>query len=158
MDNAKFVIIGAKGQLGQALQAQYPNARAVDSDELDITSREAVDGFDWSNVSAILNAAAYTNVDGAESAEGRVAAWKVNATNDGQPASWADITREIFKDGGFDLEVTDTTTEEYFASKPDVAPRPLKSTMNLDKLHATGFTSRDWHDDLANYIKKELEQ
>src|SRR5690606_29757497 len=31
-------------------------------------------------ITTILNAAAYTNVDGAETPEGRIAAWKVNAT------------------------------------------------------------------------------
>ncbi len=80
MDDSKFVIIGAYGQLGRALQAQYPNARAVDSDALDITDTEAVSDFDWSEVTHILNAAAYTNVDGAESKEGRRIAWTVNAT------------------------------------------------------------------------------
>lgn len=281
MDDSKFVIIGANGQLGTALRAQYPNARAVDAAELDITSRAAVEAFDWTGVTHILNAAAYTNVDGAETPEGRVAAWKVNATalqnlahvaqqhdmvvvhistdyvfdgtqsnhqedepfsplsvygaskaagdllvsqlnkhyilrttwvigegknfvrtmlslgekgisptvvadqvgrltftselvriidhllstqapfgtynatNDGEPASWADITREIFKDGGYDLQVTDTTTAEYFAGKEGIAPRPLNSTMNLDKLHATGFTSQNWHEDLKAYITKE---
>lgn len=284
MNDSTFVIIGANGQLGTALREKYPNARAVDADELDITNREAVLAFDWSNVTTILNAAAYTNVDGAETSEGRVAAWKVNAvgprnlaeaasqhnttlvhlssdyvfdgtsknhtedepfsplgvygqakaagdlavglapqhyilrstwiigegknfvrtmlglgqkgvaptvvgdqigrltftaelvriidhllqtspsfgtynaTNDGEPASWADITREIFKDGSYDLQVTDTTTEEYFASKPGVAPRPLNSIMDLSKLQQTGFVSRDWHDDLKAYIAKELEQ
>jgi dTDP-4-dehydrorhamnose 3,5-epimerase len=78
-----------------------------------------------------------------------------NATNDGEPASWADITREIFKLGGYDLLVTGTTTAEYFAGKEGIAPRPLNSIMNLDKLHATGFSSHDWHDDLKAYITKE---
>ncbi len=80
MDDSKIFIVGANGQLGQALQAQYPNAQKADINELDITSRESVLGFDWSGIQVILNAAAFTNVDGAETDEGRVAAWKVNAT------------------------------------------------------------------------------
>ncbi len=282
MDDSKFVILGANGQIGTALRAQYPNARALSSAELDISDKAAVEAFDWSNVTHILNAAAYTNVDGAETPEGRVAAWKVNAsavenlihpawrndiiivhistdyvfdgtvenhsedepfsplsiygaskaagdivisgidnhyilrttwvvgdgknfvrtmlglgekaisptvvadqvgrlsfaseivrainhllatqapfgtynvTNDGEPASWAAITREIFKVGGYNgLTVTDTTTAEYFAGKEGIAPRPLNSVMNLNKLHATGFTSRDWHDDLKEYVIHE---
>jgi dTDP-4-dehydrorhamnose 3,5-epimerase len=79
MDTTKFLIVGANGQLGTALSQKYPQARAVDSRELDISDRQAVEAFDWSNVSTILNAAAYTNVDGAETPEGRVIAWKVNA-------------------------------------------------------------------------------
>ncbi len=281
MDGSKFVIIGAKGQLGTALRAQYPNAHAVDADELDITDRNAVENFDWAGVTHILNAAAYTNVDGAETEEGRRAAWAINAdavanlvavaahydatlvhissdyvfdgtvsphtedegfsplsvygaskaagdlavslapkfyllrttwvigegknfvrtmlglaekgisptvvadqvgrltftselvriidhlittdaapgtynaTNDGEPASWAEITREIFRAANADLTVTDTTTAEYFAGKEGIAPRPLQSEMDLAKLHATGFESRDWHDDLKEYISHE---
>lgn len=284
MDEKTLIIIGANGQLGRALQAQYPNARAVDSEMLDITNQDTVDTFDWSNVSTILNAAAYTNVDGAESPEGRVAAWSVNArgtanlariaarhditfvhisteyvfdgtqdnhkedepfsplsvygsskvagdiavslapkhyicrttwligegknfvrtmiglgqkgiapsvvadqvgrltfttelvqiidhllksnapfgtynsTNAGEPASWADVTRTIFKDGGFDLQVTDTTTEAYFTDKPAAAKRPLKSVLDLTKLQQTSFTPHDWRENLKDYIEKELEQ
>jgi dTDP-4-dehydrorhamnose 3,5-epimerase len=80
-----------------------------------------------------------------------------NATNGGRTASWAEITRQIFIDAKRpELTVTDTTTEEYFASKTGVAPRPLNSEMNLSKLHQTGFQSRDWEDDLKAYVAKEL--
>lgn len=283
MDDTKLVIIGASGQLGTALQAQYPNARALDHTELDITDRHAVESFDWEGVTHILNAAAYTNVDGAETEEGRRAAWAINAdgvanlvagaaqndavlvhvssdyvfdgienphtedegysplsvygaskaagdiavsltpkfyllrttwvigegknfvrtmlglgekgisptvvadqvgrltftselvriidhllsnnapfgaynaTNSGESASWAEITREIFKAGGYDLTVTDTTTAEYFAGKEGIAPRPLQSTMDLTKLQATGFTSTDWREELKTYVSKEQE-
>lgn len=80
MDDNKIFIIGANGQLGTALRIQYPNAQFADIDELDITNRESVEAYDWSTVDILLNAAAYTNVDGAETPEGRVISWKVNAT------------------------------------------------------------------------------
>ncbi len=283
MDDSKIFIVGAKGQLGLALQAQYPNAQNADIEELDITNKKSVEQFDWSGIEIILNAAAYTNVDGAETAEGRVSAWAVNAdavanlvavaaqkditlvhistdyvfdgtqnphtedeafsplsvygsskaagdlaislapkfyilrtswvigegknfvrtmlelgkkavspsvvadqigrltfttelvraidhllvtkvpfgtynvSNDGDSASWAEITRTIFEQAGFtNLTVTDTTTAEYYAGKDGIAPRPLQSTLDLSKLHATGFESRDWKQDLSEYIKKEL--
>lgn len=79
MDSSKFLIIGARGQLGTALQERYPDAHAVDSAELNIADRAALEKYDWKNVSVILNAAAYTAVDGAETPQGRVAAWEVNA-------------------------------------------------------------------------------
>lgn len=79
MKDSAIFIVGANGQLGTALRVQYPNARYADIAELDITKRESVDSFDWSGIKVIINAAAYTNVDGAETPEGRVAAWKVNA-------------------------------------------------------------------------------
>lgn len=284
MNESELLIVGANGQLGRALQQRYPGARTTSSDTLDITDTAAVRAFDWSGITTILNAAAYTDVDGAETPEGRLSAWQVNAsgarnlaeaalvhdltlvhissdyvfdgqtdnhtetepftplsnygsakaagdiassltpkhyvlrtawmigegknfvrtmlglgqkgisptvvadqigrltftselvriidhllannvaygtynaTNDGEPASWADITREIFHIAGYDLTVTDTTTADYFADKTGVAPRPLLSTMDLSKLHATGFESRDWRKDLNTYLSKELEQ
>ncbi len=282
MDDSKILITGANGQLGLALKAKYPNAKITDSKELDISDKDSVMTFDWSSINTILNAAAYTNVDGAETSEGRVAAWKVNAlgptnlakiardrdiflvhlssdyvfdgtksphlesedfsplsvygatkaagdimvstlprycilraswvvgegknfvrtmldvgkkgvaptvvhdqkgrltftselvnaidhllknnvaygtynvSNDGDPCSWADITRTIFSMAGFNLNVTNATTAEYYAGKGGVAPRPLNSTLDLSKLKATGFGSRNWHDDLKDYVKKEL--
>lgn len=283
MDDSKFLIIGAYGQLGKALQAKYPNAKAVDRDTFDMTDQNMIDAYDWSNVDVILNAAAYTNVDGAETSEGRALAWKINATgigyvtktaakhgitvvhistdyvfdgtraphtetedfsplgvygqtkaagdiavainpkhyiiriswligdgpnfvrtmmslaekdisptvvsdqigrltfthtlvdaidhlltkkaefgtynvsNDGRPASWAEITRSIFGalDRGDDLTVTDTTTEEYFGSKTGIAPRPLKSELDLSKIKAAGLDLRDWEEELIEYIQAE---
>lgn len=280
-----MLIIGANGQLGKALQEKYSDATAVDAQELDITNEKDVSGYDWTGVSVIFNAAAYTNVDGAETPEGRRAAWQVNAvgvqnltriatqnnitlvhistdyvfdgsienhtedepfsplsvygaskaagdiaiglapqyyllrtswvigegknfvrtminlagkdvsptvvsdqigrptftstlvdaishlletnsaygtynvSNTGDPTSWADITRTIFDElGRDDLTVTDITTDEYYAGKPGIAPRPLQSTFDLSKIKATGVSLRDWRDDLKTYIKKELQQ
>lgn len=76
----RIFIVGAGGQLGKALKEQYPAASSADVDALDITDTQSVEGFDWSGYSVIINAAAYTNVDGAESPEGRLTAWNVNAS------------------------------------------------------------------------------
>lgn len=79
MKDSEIFIVGAKGQLGTELLKKYPGAQSADVDELDITSKESVEDFDWSGIKILINAAAYTNVDGAETAKGRVAAWSVNA-------------------------------------------------------------------------------
>ena len=79
MDTSRFLIIGANGQLGRALQAKYPKAIAADRTVLNITNAESVDTFDWSNIDVILNAAAYNKVDIAETPEGRRDAWAANA-------------------------------------------------------------------------------
>jgi dTDP-4-dehydrorhamnose 3,5-epimerase/reductase len=79
MKDEEVLVVGAYGQLGKALVARYPGARAVDRDELDITDEKALEAFDWNGITTILNAAAYTNVDGAETMEGRRAVWKINA-------------------------------------------------------------------------------
>jgi dTDP-4-dehydrorhamnose reductase len=281
MDDSTIFIVGAKGQLGKALKLKYPNARSVDIEELDITKAESVGNHDWSGIKYVLNAAAYTDVDGAETAEGRAAAWKVNASavanlvravqandltlvhissdyvfdgrrgphtedesfsplgvyaqskvagdiavslapkyyilraswligdgpnfvrtmldlgqkgvspavvsdqigrltftdelvkaldhlittnsaygtynvsNGGEPVSWAGIARQIFKEASYDLKVTETTTAEYFADKPGSAPRPLNSTLDLQKLGLTGFEPGDWRQGLKAYMAKE---
>jgi dTDP-4-dehydrorhamnose reductase len=79
MNQEHTVITGSNGQLGRALRERYPGAVAVDVGELDIADAGAVEAFAWSGIRLVLNAAAYTNVDGAETAEGRAAAWRVNA-------------------------------------------------------------------------------
>jgi len=284
IDNNAIFIVGARGQLGLALQAQYPGSQSADIDTLDITDLNSVEKYDWSKIKIILNAAAFTNVDGAETPEGRIAAWKVNATavghlvqiaaehditlvhvssdyvfdgtrdphtededlsplgvyaqtkaagdiavslspkhyllrtswvigdgknfvrtmlqlgqkgvsptvvsdqvgrltftselvkaidhllsnnaaygtynvsNAGDPASWADITREIFKYAGFDLSVTDISTEDYYAGKDGIAPRPLRSTLSLDKIQGSGFNPTDWRTDLKQYIEQETNE
>lgn len=79
MDETSILIIGANGQLGRALQAKYPKARAVDKTILDITNADSVKNYNYAGIKTIINAAAYTNVPEAESLEGRVAAWKTNA-------------------------------------------------------------------------------
>ena len=282
MSGQNILITGANGQLGLALRQKYQGAIDVDAKELDITDLNALRNFDWSNIDTIINAAAYTNVDGAESSEGRVSAWQVNASgvanlakislehnlmlvhisseyvfdgtlnnhneseplsplgvygqskaagdlavslvpkhfiirtswvigegknfvrimidlgkrgisptvvndqkgrltfttelvraidhllssgsdfgtynlsNSGEIVSWADITREIFSLSNLDLTVTNTTTEEYFKGKQGIALRPLNSGRDLEKIDATGFNPNDWHNDLREYINKEL--
>ena len=79
MDESMIFIVGANGQLGSALKQRYPGAQSADIDTLDITNAQSVAEFDWTKVRIVLNAAAYTNVDGAETADGRIIAWKVNA-------------------------------------------------------------------------------
>ncbi len=79
MDDSKIFIAGANGQLGTALRKQYPNAKFADVAELDITDKQSVSSYDWSSVDVVVNAAAFTNVDDAETNEGRVASWQVNA-------------------------------------------------------------------------------
>lgn len=80
MDSSRIFIVGANGQLGTALRTKYPDARTADISELDITDKTSVESYDWSAIDIIINAAAYTNVDGAETNEGRVASWNVNAS------------------------------------------------------------------------------
>lgn len=87
----KTLVLGGGGQLGLALAAAFPGSEAVTRAELDVTDANAVAAWPWHDYGVVLNAAAYTAVDTAETPEGRVAAWAANAT---APATLAGLARE----------------------------------------------------------------
>ncbi|KAA0103192.1 bifunctional dTDP-4-dehydrorhamnose 3,5-epimerase family protein/NAD(P)-dependent oxidoreductase [Mycolicibacterium sp. P1-5] len=77
----KILVVGCGGQLGRALQAAYEgvsHVEFVDLPEFDLTAADFASVRRWREYSTIINAAAYTAVDAAETAEGRVAAWAAN--------------------------------------------------------------------------------
>lgn len=282
MENKKTLIIGARGQLGRALSHVFPDAEQVDHDMFDMSNPAIIYGRDWKDYGLILNAAAYTAVDLAETEEGRRDSWLSNATaltnlvkicndngitlvhvssdyvfdgtkvphtedeqlsplgvygqskaagdlvvsttpryyllrtswvigdgknfvltmkslaekdikptvvgdqigrltftqdlangikhlvdsraafgtynlsNDGDPASWADIAKLVYEHSGKSAnDVTPVTTQEYYAGKEGIAPRPLESTLSLDKIKATGFALRDWRQALQEYLDEK---
>ena len=75
----KYIILGAGGQLGKALCAMFPDAKALTHKELDISDEAQVNAFDWSKYDVILNAAALVNSDGSETSELRAKTWLANA-------------------------------------------------------------------------------
>lgn len=50
----------------------------VDLPEVDISDTAAMSAWDWSRYDVVINAAAWTNVDGAETPEGRRLSWRAN--------------------------------------------------------------------------------
>jgi dTDP-4-dehydrorhamnose 3,5-epimerase len=274
------LIVGANGQLGRALQREFPDAVALGRAQLDVTDADAVRAYRWGDVDVVLNAAAWTAVDAAEDpanldavraanvdavgylaravrtsgaalvhisseyvfdgrhegphpedwppnplsvygqskADGDAQAtsvtkhylvrttWVVgdggnfvrtmaglaergvsptvvedqigrptltadlaagiahllrtkapfgtyNLTNDGDPASWADVAAAVFAARGRSADdVGRTSTEAYFADKPQAAVRPLNSVLDLSKITAAGFPPRDWREALAEYL------
>jgi len=281
VQDSQILVTGSNGQLGRALQQIYPGAKKTDRDELDIADDDAVRNFNWSGIKAIINAAAFTNVDGAETAEGSSLASKVNdkavgylaeaanqhdftlvhistdyvfdgtkethkedevpnplgvygktkaagdkkaatakkhyivrsswvvgdgknfarsileaakkhvelkvvadqfgrptfanelariigfllknkvpygiynGSNSGDIVSWADFARAVLNEAGSKTTVINTTAAEYFAGKTH-AQRPAHSAFDLSKLELLGYKTRDWREDLREYIKKEL--
>ncbi len=75
----KTLIVGANGQLGRALALDFPDADLVDIDTFDISDAATVAAWPWRDYALVLNAAAYTAVDVAETAEGRAISWAANA-------------------------------------------------------------------------------
>jgi dTDP-4-dehydrorhamnose 3,5-epimerase len=282
MKPKRTLITGSNGQLGRALQVEFPDAEFTDYKELDITSSNLESARNWRQYETIINAAGYTAVDKAETPEGREAAWELNAgavanlgkiatkhsitlvhissdyvfdgtktahtedepfsplgvyaqtkaagdiaatmvpkhyitrtswvigdgnnfvrtmqslaekgikpsvvndqigrltftddlargikhlinikapygtyniSGDGESASWADIAADVYELAGHSRdEVTGISTTQYYEGKSDISPRPLRSTLNLDKIKATGFVPTDWQQSLKDYLEKE---
>lgn len=281
VSDKKTLVIGRLGQLGTALQKVLPDAEFVDRDEFDMTDPSAYEVKKWRDYDTIINVAAYTAVDQAETPEGRRMAWSINATalkyiakvakenritlvhisseyvfdgtnkihdeneplsplgvyaqtkaagdivaatvdrhylvrtswvigegnnfvrtmkglaekgvepnvvndqigrltftkdlangivhllktkpeygtynlsNTGDSISWADIAKIVYEKSGKSADaVKPISTEQYYQGKKGISPRPLQSTLNLDKIESVGFHARDWHEALEDYLAK----
>ncbi len=280
--NKKTLVIGGLGQLGTALQGILPDAEFVDRDDFDMTDLASYEAKNWHDYDTIINVAAYTAVDQAETPEGRKMAWEINAksiaylvktanennitfvhisseyvfdgtnevhdekeafsplgvyaqtkaagdiatsqakkhylvrtswvigqgnnfvrvmkslaekgvkpsvvndqigrltftkdlangivhllktkptfgtynlSNTGDSASWADIAKIVYEKSGKSADdVTSVSTEQYYEGKTDISPRPLQSTLKLDKIESVGFDARDWREALDEYLNEE---
>jgi dTDP-4-dehydrorhamnose reductase/dTDP-4-dehydrorhamnose 3,5-epimerase len=83
MGPRKTLVLGADGQLGRALRKAYdgdPSVEFAGRREFDLLDPESYSSRHWGSYSTIINAAAYTAVDAAETGQGRAAAWAINAT------------------------------------------------------------------------------
>ncbi|AWB81120.1 dTDP-4-dehydrorhamnose reductase [Corynebacterium yudongzhengii] len=102
----KILVTGADGQLGRALRKVLgKRGEFCSRAEFDIT---APPERDWAQYAAIINAAAYNDVDGAEN--DRAAAWAVNAT---APGRLAQIAQE------YDLTLVHASTDYVFDGTQD---------------------------------------
>ena len=280
MPEQRVLVLGAKGQLGKALRTEFPNAVFFGRGECDLSQPEKVSELPFDTCDVIINAAAYTAVDAAETPQGAVLAEAVNASavqalsdaatehgilfvhvstdyvfdgtknspyletdqfnplgvyaqtkaqgdlavqqvkqhyllrtswvigegnnfvrtmaslaergikpsvvndqigrltftqdlaaairhlieakspfgtynlsNEGPASSWADIASKVYELTGHNPnDVTGVTTEEYFAGKSGIAPRPLWSMLDLSKIEATGFIPASWENRLQEYL------
>ena len=111
----KILVTGANGQLGKALQIVFPDAEFVDRSTFDISDTTTWGNRNWRQYQAIINAAAFTKVDVAETAEGRKEAWKVNGTAIKDLAQLADenhlilvnVSTDYVYDGTKDIHTED---------------------------------------------------
>ncbi len=83
----RTLIVGGGGQLARALERRWSAREDVDvvgRNALDIADAQSVADFDFSPYGTIVNAAAYTAVDTAETPEGRRDAWATNVAGVGR--------------------------------------------------------------------------
>lgn len=116
----KVLVLGADGQLGRALHALYgdaPHMEYASRADLDVTSGDLATARRWRDYGAIINAAAYTAVDVAETPEGRTDAW---ASNSVAVAALARIAAEhgvtlvhVSSDYVFDGSSAEAYTEDH---------------------------------------------
>jgi dTDP-4-dehydrorhamnose 3,5-epimerase len=79
----RTLVLGARGQLGHALRAELgddPHIEYATRDDLDLASHDFASARRWRDYGTIINAAAYTAVDLAETEDGRKDAWASNVT------------------------------------------------------------------------------
>lgn len=79
----KTLVLGANGQLGRALRAEFAGDARFDFAEradIDLGTADLDAARDWRDYDTVINAAAYTAVDLAETPEGRRTAWATNVT------------------------------------------------------------------------------
>ena len=82
----RTLVTGCNGQLGRAVRALAEERGLTawfdfcDIDTFDMSDPDAYAQYDWPLYGTVINCGAYTAVDKAETPEGRVAAWKANAT------------------------------------------------------------------------------
>ena len=131
----RWLITGARGMLGtdllEVLAARVPDdeVRAVDLPELDITDPDgvatAVDGVD-----VVVNCAAFTNVDGAESNE--AAAFTVNAVG---PAT---LARACAESGARLLQISTDYVFDGDATSPYPEDAPIAPRSAYGRTKAAG--------------------
>lgn len=111
----RTVVLGANGQLGRALQRVIPDAEFWSREQADLSSPESLTALDWSRFDTIINAAAYTAVDAAET--DRTTAWTVNVAATTELAKIATARRLTLVTISSDY-VFDGTAEQHERTEP----------------------------------------
>ena len=129
MSKPLILLTGCLGQLGSTIQLHWGASQlaashellAVDIDQLDLTDAEDVTAYlNQLKPAVIINAAAYTNVDGAETDE--ELAYAVNAEAVSCLVSWCAANPCRLIQVSTDFVFDGAQREPY---KPDAAPAPL---------------------------------
>jgi dTDP-4-dehydrorhamnose 3,5-epimerase len=74
----KYLVIGSSGQLAKSLKKVFPDATFLSRSDFDLSDDSSLLPTDFGTYKWVINAAAFTNVDVAESSDGRKMAWATN--------------------------------------------------------------------------------
>jgi dTDP-4-dehydrorhamnose reductase len=74
----RTLVVGGSGQLGRALRHLLPDAIFAGREDIDLSEPTTFGRVNWRDTDTVINAAAYTRVDDAETKEGRRTAWATN--------------------------------------------------------------------------------
>ena len=124
MPPKRTLVIGANGQLGRALGAALPTADFADRSRIDLFDEESLDRVRWQDYDTVINAAAYTAVDEAETAAGRRDCWDANVTGVARLAQHAARHGITLVHVSSDY-VFDGTKDGAYTEADDVAPLGL---------------------------------
>jgi len=121
----KVLVTGAGGQLGQTLLRTVPAdmmCMGCTSSDLDISGPHLLEQIGDHGAQLVINAAAYTAVDQAETPEGRARAFAVNATGAGALAAACKSTGARLMHVSTDFVFDGEAGRPY---KTDATPQPL---------------------------------
>jgi dTDP-4-dehydrorhamnose reductase/dTDP-4-dehydrorhamnose 3,5-epimerase len=74
----KLLVLGSSGQLAKSLRKVFPEATFLSRSDFDMSDSSSPLPENFGTYKWVINAAAFTNVDGAESLHGRKMAWATN--------------------------------------------------------------------------------
>lgn len=120
----KTLVVGSGGQLGHALRDAYaglPYVEFTDYPDFDLSSDSIASARPWRDYDTIVNAAAYTAVDAAETPVGRASAWAVNVSGVAKLAKVAAAHNLTLVHVSTDYVFDGTSDRPYRESDP-VAP------------------------------------
>lgn len=126
------LILGKDGQLGKSLKKVFPNALFYSRNECDLTSREDIQNLPWENIDILINAAAYTAVDSAETVEGQLLAENINFRG---PEQLAELSNQ------YDVVLVHVSTDYVFdgtKNRPYTEDDPFSPLSVYGKTKAQG--------------------
>lgn len=136
-----IVVFGSDGQLGRALQEVMPQAMFYDHRQVDITDASRVAGVITAHrPDVVINAAAYTNVDGAEAHHKE--AYQVNAKGS------LHIATACAKVGAVYIYIS---TDYVFSGQSPIAYTPDSSTHPLNEYGETKLAGEEFAATTSDY-------